>query len=58
MKHRIYLLFLSIVLASSCVNNSLQPDVVNRSDALKEQYVVFGTISDAVSYTHLRAHET
>ena len=51
MKHRIYLLFLSIVLTSSCVNNSLQPDVVNRSDALKEQYVVFGTIADVTKVT-------
>ena len=51
MKHRIYLLFLSVVLTSSCVNNSLQPDVVNRSDALKEQYVVFGTISDVTKVT-------
>ena len=28
------------------MNNSLQPDVVSRSDAQKQQYVVFGTVRD------------
>ena len=41
------LLLLAIIfITSSCVNNSLQPDVVSRSDAQKQQYVVFGTIMD------------
>ena len=59
-----FLLIAVIFITSSCVNNSLQPDVVSRSDAQKQQYVVFGTIMDvsivtiegdreAVSYTHL-----
>ena len=33
-------------LTTSCVNTSLQPDVVSRSDAQKQQYVVFGTVRD------------
>ncbi len=36
---------------SSCVNNSLQPDVVSRSDAQKQQYVIFGTIRDVSRVT-------
>ena len=40
------LLIAVIFITSSCVNNSLQPDVVSRSDAQKQQYVVFGTIMD------------
>ena len=41
-----FLLIALIFITSSCVNNSLQPDVVSRSDAQKQQYVVFGTIRD------------
>ena len=41
-----FLLITLIFITSSCVNNSLQPDVVSRSDAQKQQYVVFGTIRD------------
>ena len=41
-----FLLIALIFIISSCVNNSLQPDVVSRSDAQKQQYVVFGTIRD------------
>ena len=41
-----FLLIALIFTTSSCVNNSLQPDVVSRSDAQKQQYVVFGTIRD------------
>ena len=41
-----FLLIAVIFITSSCVNNSLQPDVVSRSDAQKQQYVVFGTIMD------------
>ncbi len=41
-----FFLIALIFTTSSCVNNSLQPDVVSRSDAQKQQYVVFGTIRD------------
>ena len=45
------LLIVLIFIISSCVNNSLQPDVVSRSDAQKQQYVVFGTIRDVSRVT-------
>ena len=45
------LLIALIFIISSCVNNSLQPDVVARSDAQKQQYVVFGTIRDVSRVT-------
>ena len=38
-------------LATSCVNTSLQPDVVSRSDAQKQQYVVFGVVKDITNVT-------
>ena len=41
----------SIMFVSACVNTSLQPDVVSRSDAQKQQYVVFGVISDVTKVT-------
>ena len=46
-----FLLITLIFITSSCVNNSLQPDVVSRSDAQKQQYVVFGTIRDVSMVT-------
>tara|TARA_B100002019_G_scaffold260502_1_gene246646 strand:+ start:466 stop:921 length:456 start_codon:yes stop_codon:yes gene_type:complete len=46
-----YILIALIFITSACVNNSLQPDVVSRSDAQKQQYVVFGTIRDITSVT-------
>ena len=46
MINKSFLTILSVLFISSCVNTSLQPDVVNRSDAQKDQYVVFGTIAD------------
>ena len=46
MINKSFLTVLSVLFISSCVNTSLQPDVVNRSDAQKDQYVVFGTIAD------------
>ena len=46
-----FLLIALIFIISSCVNNSLQPDVVSRSDAQKQQYVVFGTIRDVSRVT-------
>ena len=44
-------LIVIIFIISSCVNNSLQPDIVSRSDAQKQQYVVFGTIRDISKVT-------
>ena len=41
-------LLLSVV---SCVNYSYTPDVVSRSDAQKQQYVVLGTIKDITAVT-------
>ena len=41
-------LLLNIV---SCVNYSYTPDVVSRSDAQKQQYVVLGTIKDITAVT-------
>ena len=46
-----FLLIVIIFITSSCVNNSLQPDVVSRSDAQKQQYVVFGIIRDTTKVT-------
>ena len=46
MINKSFLTIFSILFISSCLNTSLQPDVVNRSDAQKDQYVVFGTIAD------------
>ena len=46
MINKSFLTIFSILFISSCVNTSLQPDVVNRSDVQKDQYVVFGTIAD------------
>tara|TARA_Y100000768_G_C23798896_1_gene596162 strand:+ start:303 stop:758 length:456 start_codon:yes stop_codon:yes gene_type:complete len=46
-----FLLIVIIFITSSCVNNSLQPDIVSRSDAQKQQYVVFGTIKDISKVT-------
>ena len=46
-----FLLIVIIFIISSCVNNSLQPDIVSRSDAQKQQYVVFGTIRDISKVT-------
>ena len=51
MNKNITLVFFGIFFITSCVNNSLQPDVVSRSDAQKQQYVVFGTISDVTKVT-------
>jgi outer membrane lipoprotein SlyB len=51
MNYRILPIMLGIFITTSCVNNSLQPDVVSRSDAQKQQYVVFGTITDVTKVT-------
>ena len=50
--HKNFLIIItSIIFVSACVNTSLQPDVVSRSDAQKQQYVVFGVISDVTKVT-------
>ena len=41
-------LLLSVV---SCVNYSYTPDVVSRSDAQKQKYVVLGTVKDITAVT-------
>ena len=46
MKNKILIQFFLLIFITSCVNNSLQPEVVTRSDAQKQQYVIFGVISD------------
>ena len=51
MSKRIFLTIISVFMISSCINTSLAPDVVDRSDAQKEQYVVFGTIFDVTNVT-------
>tara|TARA_Y100000746_G_scaffold88714_1_gene75414 strand:- start:360 stop:812 length:453 start_codon:yes stop_codon:yes gene_type:complete len=45
MRNRFFII-LYIFIISSCVNTSLQPEVVSRADAQKQQYVVFGIIKD------------
>ena len=46
--NKLFIGLISIIVTTSCVSsvNSLQPEVVSRSDAQKQQYVVFGTIRD------------
>jgi outer membrane lipoprotein SlyB len=39
------------VFCFGCVNNQYTPDVVSRSDAQKQQYVVLGTIKDITEVT-------
>ena len=51
MNYRLGAIVMGIFILTSCVNTSLQPDVVSRSDALKQQYVVFGTIADVTKVT-------
>ena len=51
MKHKLYIFTLMAIFLTSCVNTSLQPNVVDRSDAQKQQYVVFGRIVDLTSVT-------
>ena len=51
MNTKLFFTFLIMVLVSGCVNYSQAPDVVNRGDAQKEQYVVIGTILDVTKVT-------
>jgi len=43
--------FSIIILLSSCANTSLQPNVVSRQDAQKQQYVQEGVIVDIINVT-------
>ena len=43
-KNLLVLFFLLVTVG--CVNTKLTPDVVSRSDAQKQQYVVLGTVID------------
>jgi outer membrane lipoprotein SlyB len=51
MNYRYAAIVMGIFITTSCVNTSLQPNVVSRSDAQKQQYVVFGTIADVTKVT-------
>ena len=51
MNNRFVTIMIGIFITTSCVNTSLQPDVVSRTDAQKQQYVVFGTITDVTKVT-------
>ena len=51
--HKSLVGLISILVVTSCVSStsSLQPEVVSRIDAQKQQYVVFGTIRDTNKVT-------
>ena len=51
MSKNIFLVTFFILIISSCVSSSLQPEIVSRSDAQKQQYVVFGVIKDITKVT-------
>ncbi len=46
--HKLFVVLISILVITSCAStySSLQPEVVSRSDAQKQQYVVFGVVRD------------
>tara|TARA_B100001093_G_scaffold434614_1_gene432157 strand:+ start:418 stop:879 length:462 start_codon:yes stop_codon:yes gene_type:complete len=48
---KLFFTFLIMVLVSGCVNTSQTPDIVNREDVQKEQYVIIGTILDITKVT-------
>ena len=50
MKHNKYI-YVAIIILSSCTNMSYQPNIVNKSDVQKQQYVVLGTIIDLTYVT-------
>ena len=50
MKHNKYI-YVEIIILSSCTNMSYQPNIVNKSDVQKQQYVVLGTIIDLTYVT-------
>ena len=46
MNYRFVTIIMGIFFITSCATASLQPEVVSRSDAQKQQYVVFGIINN------------
>ena len=46
MNFRFLTVIIGIFIISSCATTSLQPEVVSRSDAQKQQYVIFGIINN------------
>ena len=46
--HKLFVVLISILVITSCAStySSLQPEVVSRADAQKQQYVVFGVVRD------------
>ena len=46
--HKLFVGLISILVITSCAStySSLQPEVVSRADAQKQQYVVFGVVRD------------
>ena len=45
------LISIMLLTVTGCVNYKLTPDVVSRSDAQKQQYVVLGTVKDITAVT-------
>ncbi len=46
--HKLFVGLISVLVITSCAStySSLQPEVVSRADAQKQQYVVFGVVRD------------
>ena len=46
--HKLFVVLISVLVITSCAStySSLQPEVVSRADAQKQQYVVFGVVRD------------
>ncbi|MFQ3340095.1 MAG: outer membrane lipoprotein SlyB [Gammaproteobacteria bacterium] len=51
MKNQYFYLLTTLVLTVGCVNVEYKPDVVSRSDAQKQSYVIMGTIIDISEVT-------
>ena len=46
MKNQYFYLFIALISTVGCVNTEYKPDVVSRSDAQKQSYVIVGNIID------------
>mgnify|MGYP001161603358 FL=1 len=46
MNYRFVTIIMGIFFITSCATSSLQPEVVSRADAQKQQYVIFGIINN------------
>jgi outer membrane lipoprotein SlyB len=46
MKNQYFYLFIALISTVGCVNTEYKPDVVSRSDAQKQSYVIVGNIRD------------